>query len=129
MSSAGRAGFTTRSATAWWMSLLDTSSSCWVLTTTVWIRTGRPSSYSTVTWAFPSGRSQGISPLLRLSARRRVRRWENWMAAGMSSSVSSEAYPNIIPWSPAPPLSTPMAMSGDWLSSEVTTAHVMASMP
>src|SRR6266436_6425076 len=36
------------------------------------------------------------------------------MGMGISSSVSSQAKPNMSPWSPAPPVSTPMAMSGDW---------------
>ena len=37
------------------------------------------------------------------------------IGSGISSSVSVQAKPNISPWSPAPPVSTPMAMSGDWL--------------
>jgi hypothetical protein len=46
------------------------------------------------------------------------------MGSGISSGVSRHAKPNIRPWSPAPRLSTPMAMSGDWRSIEVTTAQV-----
>jgi hypothetical protein len=62
---------------------------------------------------------------------------------GMRSSVSSHAYPNIIPWSPAPTssyvspvpvfcsiaLSTPIAMSGDCSSSDTITPQVAPSMP
>src|SRR5207244_10206282 len=47
----------------------------------------------------------------------------------MSEGVSSDAYPNIIPWSPAPPLSTPRAMSPDWRSMVVRMAQVWASKP
>ncbi len=64
---------------------------------------------------------------------------------GISSFVSFVAYPNIIPWSPAPSLSsgssspgscctsydesTPCAMSGDCSSIATTTPHVVASKP
>jgi hypothetical protein len=37
------------------------------------------------------------------------------IGSGINSSVSRHAKPNIRPWSPAPPVSTPIAMSGDWL--------------
>ena len=33
------------------------------------------------------------------------------IAKGIYSAVSSQAYPNIIPWSPAPPISTPCEIS------------------
>ena len=58
------------------------------------------------------------------------------IGSGISSGVSSQAKPNIIPWSPAPmslPLalssSTPMAMSGDCLPRATMTAQVVASKP
>ena len=47
----------------------------------------------------------------------------NWIGAGISSAVSLQAYPNIIPWSPAPPVSTPCAMSGDWSWIVLSTAQ------
>ena len=34
-----------------------------------------------------------------------------FIANGIYSLVSSQAKPNIIPWSPAPPISTPSAIS------------------
>jgi hypothetical protein len=34
-----------------------------------------------------------------------------------------------MPWSPAPPVSTPCAMSGDWRSMVLMTAHVLLSKP
>ncbi len=49
----------TSSIIASWIFLLEISSACWVETTTVSIRTGRPFRYSIVTWLLPSGRSQG----------------------------------------------------------------------
>ena len=63
--------------------------------------------------------------------------------SGISCGVSSQAKPNIIPWSPAPmrssasppearvssAASTPCAMSGDCLSSATLTAQVSASKP
>jgi hypothetical protein len=48
---------------------------------------------------------------------------------GIRDGVSSVAYPNIIPWSPAPPVSTPIAMSVDWRSIVVKIAQVWASKP
>ena len=48
---------------------------------------------------------------------------------GINSGVSSQAYPNIMPWSPAPPVSTPMAMSGDWPFTADMTAQVSQSKP
>ena len=113
-------------------------SACWVETTTVRTSTGRSSSYSTETWDFPSGRSQSIrgwpgSPL-RTAASRSAMRCASMIGSGMRSRVSLVAYPNIMPWSPAPcsffvPLFTPMAMSGDWRSIDVSTAQVRPSKP
>ncbi len=47
----------------------------------------------------------------------------------MSVLVSSQAKPNIMPWSPAPPRSTPMAMWGDCLWRWHSTLHVSAAKP
>ena len=69
----------------------------------------------------------------RTSASRRTSPCESMSASGMSVASSSRvAYPNIIPWSPAPcspsaPASTPMAMSGLWAWIEVRTPHDWAS--
>jgi hypothetical protein len=57
-----------------------------------------------------------------------TRRWLSWMGRGISSGVSVQAKPNIMPWSPAPsspllPSSTPMAMSADWALIELSTAQ------
>ncbi len=64
----------TSSRTASWIFLFETCSACCVDTTTVSMRTGLPSSYWTVTWLLPSGRSQS-SDLRRTSASRRVSAW------------------------------------------------------
>jgi len=60
----------------------------------------------------------------RHSVRRSVSWWARWMGMGINSSVSLQAKPNMMPWSPAPPVSTPMAMSGDCLSMVVMTPQV-----
>jgi hypothetical protein len=64
---------------------------------------------------------------LRTSESLKVSWWANWMGIGISSGVSSQAKPNIKPWSPAPPVSTPMAMSGDWRLTVHMTAQVSPS--
>ena len=92
------------------------------------IRTGLRSRYSTVTCDLPSGRRKS-SPARRAFASWRVTAWAYWMGAGISVGVSSHAYPNIIPWSPAPPVSTPCAMSGDCWSTATSTPHVFPSKP
>ena len=51
------------------------------------------------------------------------------IGSGISSSVSRQAKPNIRPWSPAPPGSTPMAMSGDCSWIDESTAQVSESNP
>ena len=51
------------------------------------------------------------------------------MGAGISSGVSSQANPTIIPWSPAPPVLTPWAMSGDCSSIDTSTPQVSKSKP
>ncbi len=83
----------------------------------------------TVTCDLPSGRNQGIPPLFRCSANARVSRCASMIGIGISSAVSSDAYPNIMPWSPAPPVSTPIAMSGDWRSMVLSTEQVWESNP
>ena len=98
-------------------------------TTSLLTPTGWPFWYTTLTWVLPSGRSQGRSPPLRTIASRSARRWARTMGSGMREGVSSVAYPNIIPWSPAPPVSTPRAMSADCRSIVVITAQVWASKP
>ena len=127
----------------WQIVSWSTSAACWVETTTVSTRFTAPSGpYSTVTWALPSGRSQSKVPFLRTSARRRVRRWAKAMGAGIYSGVSSQAKPNIMPWSPAPvslssalpsfassEWSTPRAMSPLCSSMLVSTAQVLPSKP
>ncbi len=100
------------------------ASACCVETTTASTRMGRPPSYSTVTWDLPSGRRKSRSPLRRASERRRTSAWARVSGSGMYSAVSRTANPNIIPWSPAPPESTPCAMSPDWGSIDEMTAHV-----
>ena len=69
----------------------STSSRCWAEMTTVSTRAGFPSSYSMVTWLFPSGRRYGTTPALRTSERRLARRWATAIGIGMSSSVSVQA--------------------------------------
>ena len=64
---------------------------CWVEMSTVTSRTGRPSSYSKVTWVLPSGRRYGRAPDLRTSARRSASRWASQIGSGMRSAVSSQA--------------------------------------
>jgi hypothetical protein len=99
-----------------------------VETTTASTRRGLPYAYSIVTWDLPSGSSQGSSPDFRTAASRRVSRCASEMVSGISSGVSVQAKPIIMPWSPAPwcsngspsslartssDRSTPAAMSGD----------------
>ena len=77
------------------------------------MRCGVPSAlYSTVTWLLASGRSE-LQLAAACAARRGSRRGggPGRSAAASASCVSSQAKPNIMPWSPAPPTSTPMAMS------------------
>ena len=126
-----------------WICSCVTSGSCCVEHTTASIRIGFPSSlYSTVTCVFPSGLKYGRVPSLRTFVSWRASLCAMLIGYGIYSSVSLEAYPNIIPWSPAPiasissspifasrALSTPIAMSVDCSSIAVITAHVSASKP
>src|SRR2546422_6701512 len=57
--SLGMTGLITYSITSRSIFLLVTSGLCWVETTIVSTRTGRPFRYSTVTWDLPSGRIHG----------------------------------------------------------------------
>ena len=56
----------------------------------------------TETCDFASGRSHSAFPLLRMRVSSRPSRWANMIGAGINSGVSSQAKPNIKPWSPAP---------------------------
>merc|ERR1719159_593802 len=74
--------------------------------------------YSTVTCVLPSGRNHQRLPSLRTSVSFLPRLVATRCVSGMQTSVSSLAWPNMIPWSPAPtsisslPTCTPPAMSG-----------------
>ncbi len=100
------------------------ASACCVETTTASTAIGRLPSYSTVTWDLPSGRRKSICPFRLAWESRMTSRWASVSGSGISSSVSRTAKPNIRPWSPAPPVSTPWAMSEDCGSIEEMTAHV-----
>jgi len=68
-----------------------TEESCCVDTTTVSMRTGRPSWYSTVTWVLPSGRKYGRLPDRRTSESRRTSRCAISIGIGINSGVSRQA--------------------------------------
>ncbi len=68
-------------------------------------------------------------PVLRTSESFSVSLCASEIGIGISSGVSLQAKPNIIPWSPAPPVSTPMAMSPDCLLMLEITAQVLESKP
>ena len=88
------------------------NSSCCVEITIVSIPIGwLLSSYSIVTWLLASGRKYFIITFsLRIWANSWTIWWANTIGKGIKSSVSLQAYPNIIPWSPAP------CSSGFWRS-------------
>ncbi|BAS92151.1 Os05g0135750 [Oryza sativa Japonica Group] len=137
----GMTGLMTCSFRSAAISSLVTVSSCWVEMRTVWTRTGTlaPLSlrYSTVTWVFPSGLSHAQVPFLRTSVRRAPSLVARTWLRGINSGVSSVAYPNMCPWSPAPISSgrlvkwpcTPCAMSGDCCSMFTSTLQWSASRP
>ena len=109
---------------------------CWFEITIVSILFGLSFSYSIVTWLLPSGPRYGISSIFLTSASLSVSLCASWIGRGISSGVSSQAYPNIIPWSPAPcswnspvPSVTPWLMSGDCSSRWTRTAQVSYSIP
>ena len=56
-------------------SFLLTSGPCWAEQTTAVISRGAPSTYRTVTWLLPSGRSQGSTFFSRASVSRPQIRW------------------------------------------------------
>ena len=101
-SSRGIVGRTTASVMSSRRRSTSTSGSCWAETTTVRTATGVPLRYSTVIWVLPSGRRYGSCPDLRDAASCRAIRCASAIGSGMSSGVSRQANPNIIPWSPAP---------------------------
>ena len=70
---------------------------CWQETTTLSSLTGFPSSYSTVTCAFPSEKISLIYPLLLQAESSRVIRCARTVGIGISCGVSSHAYPTITP--------------------------------
>jgi len=75
--------------------------------TTVWIERGSTdpsmcSLYLIVTCVFPSGRSHQRDPSFRTSVSFFPSFVAMRMVSGMQDAVSSEAYPNMMPWSPAP---------------------------
>ena len=88
---------------------LVTSGLCWVETTTASTRTGLVA----VVFDRDLGLAVGAQVVER---RRRAAAHErpltslcaSMIGSGISSSVSVQAKPNISPWSPAPPVSTPM---------------------
>ena len=103
---------------------------CWADTTTVCTRFGFPgASYSMVTCAFPSGLMYSRVLSLRSLLRRFVSLCASVIGSGISSLVSLHAYPNIIPWSPAPPGSTPCAISGLCSLILDITAQALSSNP
>ncbi len=94
----------------------------WVETTIASMRLGLPYSYSTVTCVLPSGRRNGSLPFLRTSASFFASRFASEIVSGMSSGVSRQAKPIIMPWSPAPCTSNgsvsaaPSRCSSEWLT-------------
>merc|ERR1712125_211119 len=84
---------------------------------------------------FPSGRSHHNSPLLRTSVSFLPSFVATECVRGMQSAVSSVAYPNIMPWSPAPtskssfPTWTPPAISGLCLLMRTSTSQVLSLKP
>merc|ERR1719238_1184066 len=91
--------------------------------------------YLMVSWVLPSGRSHQQVPSLRTSVKTLPSLVAIRWVRGMHDSVSSEAYPNMMPWSPAPtsrsdlPTCTPPAMSGDCLLMRTRTSHESHERP
>ena len=74
------------------ISACSASAACWVEMTTFVMRVGLPSTYSTETCDFASGRSHFASlPALRMRVSSRPRRCAYMIGAGISSGVSSLA--------------------------------------
>ena len=103
--------------------------SCCVESTTVSMRVGFRPTYSTVTWLLASGRRPLTMFFSRTIAWRFTSSCEIAIGSGMSSGVSLHAKPNIMPWSPAPSRSTPMAMSWLCLPSTTLTPQLFQSKP
>ena len=102
--------------------------------TTASSRIGFPSRYSTVTWLLPSGPMAWLACCFRTSASFLVSLWASMIGRGMSSGVSLQAKPNIMPWSPAPcscfsAFLTPRAMSPLWPWTATQTPASSLSMP
>ena len=89
--SAGSTGAMTSRRTASRRVSVGTEALCWAEITTVAMRTGFPSSYSTLTWDLPSGSSQGRTPSRRTCSSRLARRTARVMGRGIRSSVSRQA--------------------------------------
>jgi hypothetical protein len=81
----------THSLTASSSLAFSTSGACCVDTTTARTPVGLPSTYSTATWLFPSGRSQSSWPCRRTTANCSVSPCASMIGRGMSSAVSSQA--------------------------------------
>src|SRR3990170_5601001 len=93
-----------------------------------------PSQYSTVTCDLQSGRKYDRIPFFLQSANLLTSLCASIIGIGINSFVSFVAYPNIIPWSPAPCSCvsvslTPMAISGDCSSRDTRTPQVSQSKP
>ena len=78
-------------------SSVEMSGLCCVEMTTASMRLGVLSTYSTLTWLLPSGRRKSRMPSRRTSESRRTSLWAIMMGSGISSGVSSQAYPNMSP--------------------------------
>jgi len=92
--------------------------------TTVSTRKGLPLRYSTETWDLPSGRRKShflvladFGEALRQAMLQAESAWHKLF--GFIAGVTEHQA-----WSPAPPVSTPMAMSGDWRLIVHMTAQV-----
>src|SRR4030066_18134 len=113
---------------------LFTSSACCAEHTTAVTSRGTPSTYRTVTWLFPSGRSHGSTRFSRASVSRPHIRCANAIGIGINSFVSVQANPNIIPWSPAPCFSGPpprgsFRMISSRIASEIWSATLSGWPP
>ena len=79
----------------------ETSSLCWVETTTASTRTGRSCRRIPPSPGFcRPGADRAGCPSLRTRVSRMASLWAREMGRGISSGVSSQAKPNISPWSP-----------------------------
>ncbi len=97
---------------------------CCAETTTAWTLIGFLSWYSTVTCVLPSGCNAEMIFLRLTSASFFDKLFARTKGSGRYWSVSDVAYPYMMPWSQAPPLFTPTAISGDWWWSRLMILHV-----